>query len=153
MSYWSKVNNQLEEILSRHKGIRHMFRSGKLTHVELLVMSDIQLGLHAILLHQEFECIHSVRRLLDWVDLLNANDVMIGPVLDVLELGRAFCDLDRFHRKRKGWARSLLIQALQFHPMCEGRETYLRDLSPPIFEATTMPSASFLPKSELVFQL
>lgn len=153
MRYWNKVNNQLEEILSRHKGIRQMFRGGSLSHVDLLALSDIHLALQAISKHEYLHSTHSIRRFLDWVDVLTENEIGVGPVLEVIEQGRAFFELDRCYRKRKGWAKSLMLQALYLHPMCEEKGTYVSDLVTPAFDVPILACASILPMPGTNFQL
>ncbi len=51
----------------------------------------------------------------DWIDAMAGSGLPAGPVLDVIVEGKPLTSVDRAWRRRKGWARGLLLKALRLY--------------------------------------
>lgn len=66
-----------------------------------------------------FEVRHSFY---DWSDAMQAAGLAAGPVLDVILEGKPLNCVDKAWRRRKGWTRDLLIEALRlYRAVCRER--------------------------------
>ena len=52
----------------------------------------------------------------DWVAAMRAVPLPVAPVLGVVVGGWSLGDVDRLWRRRKGWARSVIIRSLEIYP-------------------------------------
>ena len=58
----------------------------------------------------------------DWIGQMRSSRLPAGPVLDVIIDGKALSEVDRAWKKRKGWARGVLVTSLQLFIETQGRE-------------------------------
>lgn len=145
MKYWDCVNDELEEILSKHQGLRRMFRNGGIGYSELLALSDIQIAVQAINNRCLTRHSNAVHRYSEWMECLGALHIPAGPVLDILENGTSFLNIDSQRRKRKGWARGVILRALEHHPLTHPGITHFDRAEVIPLSATMIPAASSLP--------
>jgi hypothetical protein len=153
MKYWDCVNDQVEEILSKHQGLRRMFRNGRVGHSHLLALSDIHLAIQSINNGWEARYSQAVRRYFEWIDCLSRSCIPAGPVLDVLENSTSFLNIDSRRRKRKGWARGAFLNALECHSLAHPQISPFNRAGISSLNSAMIPAASFLPNQYVVAHL